>query len=162
MTMQAIIYWISNTPVSEVIRDESWIVPAVQAIHICAIAVVVGSAMIGELRLVGMIAADETPATVLKRHLPWMWRALVVLLLSGMILVWGEPERTLFNRLFWLKMGLVFIGFVLSMLFRKPLLDPEFDAQRAARAWSIKPVAWLSLSIWIAVVCSGRWIAYAG
>jgi hypothetical protein len=162
MTMQAMIYWISNTPVSEVIRDESWIVPAVQAIHICAIAVVVGSAMIGELRLVGMIATDETPAAVFKRYLPWLWRALVVLLLTGMILVWGEPERTLFSWVFWLKMGLVLIGFVLSMLFRKPLLDPEFDAQSAARAWSIKPVAWLSLSIWIAVVCSGRWIAYAG
>lgn len=162
MTMQAMIYWISNTPVSEVIRDESWIVPAVQAIHICAIAVVVGSAMIGELRLVGVIAADETPATVLKRYLPWMWRALVVLLFSGLILVWGEPERTLFSWVFWLKMGLVLVGFVLSMLFRKPMLDPEFNAQTAARAWSIKPVAWLSLTIWIAVVCSGRWIAYAG
>jgi ABC-type Fe3+-siderophore transport system permease subunit len=137
-------------------------VPAVQAIHICAIAVVVASAMIGELRLVGMIAADETSATVLKRYLPWMWRALVVLLLSGIILVWGEPERTLFSWVFWLKMGLVLIGFVLSVLFRKPLLDPEFNARRAARAWSIRPVAWLSLSIWIAVVCSGRWIAYAG
>ena len=39
------------------------------------------------------------------------------------------------------------------------MLDPNFDAQSAARTWSIKPVAWLSLSIWIAVVCGGRWIA---
>jgi hypothetical protein len=160
--MQAAIDWISNTSLSEAIRDESWVVPSVQAIHICAISVVVGSALISELRLVGAIATDETPAAVVKRYLPWMWGALVVLLLSGMIMVWGEPDRTLLSRMFWLKMGMVLIGFVLSLLFRKPLLDPEFYTRHAARTWLIKPVALLSLCIWIAVVFSGRWIAYAG
>lgn len=158
--MQALIHWITNTALSEAIRNEAWVVPAVQAVHICAIAVVAGSALISELRLAGLIATDEAPAAVIKRYLPWMWWALVVLLLSGSILVWGEPERTLFSWVFWLKMSLVFVGFVLSVLFRKPLLDSGRDSQSAVRAWSIKPVAWLSLCIWIAVVCSGRWIAY--
>ena len=162
MQMQQLTDWISSTALSEAIRDATWCVPAVQAVHIGAIAVVVGSALVSELRLAGLIATDEAPAAVLKRYLPWMWGALVVLLLSGLILIWGEPERTLFSQVFWLKMSLVFTGFVLSALFRKPLLDPELNTRRMARAWSIKPVAWLSLSIWIAVICSGRWIAYAG
>jgi hypothetical protein len=162
MQMQSVVEWISRTSLSETIRNEPWIVPNVQAIHICAIAVVVGSALISELRLVGMIATDEAPAKVIRRYLPWMWGALVVLLSSGMILVWGEPERTLFSRVFWLKMSLVLVGFLLSVLFQQPFLDPDFNAQRTARAWWIKPVALLSLCIWIAVVCSGRWIAYAG
>jgi hypothetical protein len=160
--MQAVIDWISNTSLSEAIRDQSWVVPGVQAIHICAISVVVGAALVSELRLVGVIATDETPAAVIKRYLPWMWRALVVLLLSGLILVWGEPDRTLLNWMFWLKMSMVLIGFVLSLLFRRPLLDPELNTQHAARTWLIKPVALLSLCLWIAVVFSGRWIAYAG
>jgi hypothetical protein len=158
MQMQAVIDWISQTSASEAIRDQSWVVPGVQAIHICAIAVVVGSALVSELRLAGLIATDESAAVVIKRYLPWMWRALAVLLLSGLILVWGEPDRALLNRVFWLKMSMVLIGFVLSLLFRKPLLD----AGHAARPWLIKPVAWLSLCVWIAVVCGGRWIAYAG
>jgi len=162
MSMQAVIDWISHTSLSETIRDHSWVVPSVQAIHLCAIAVVVGSALISELRLVGLMATDETPTAVIKRYLPWMWGSLVVLLLTGMTLVWGEPDRTLLNWAFWLKMSLVFIGFVFSVLFRKPFLDPKFSMQHAARAGLIKPVAWLSLCIWIAVICSGRWIAYAG
>jgi hypothetical protein len=162
MQVQAVIDWISHTWLSETIRNEAWIVPGVQAIHICAIAMVVGSALVSELRLAGVIATDEAPAAVVKRYLPWMWRALGVLLLSGLVLVWGEPDRSLVNRVFWLKMGMVVVAFVLTVLFRKPLLDPDFDAQSVARAWSIKPLAWLSLSIWIAVVCGGRWIAYAG
>lgn len=162
MQVQAVIDWISHTWLSETIRNEAWIVPGVQAIHICAIAMVLGSALVSELRLAGVIATDEAPAAVVRRYLPWMWRALVVLLLSGLALVWGEPDRSLVNRVFWLKMSMVLVAFVLTILFRKPLLDPGFDAQPAARAWAIKPVAWLSLSIWIAVVCGGRWIAYAG
>lgn len=162
MQGQAVIDWISHTWLSETIRNEAWIVPGVQAIHICAIAMMLGSALVSELRLAGVIATDEAPAAVVKRYLPWMWRALSVLLLSGLVLVWGEPDRSLVNRVFWLKMGMVLVAFVLTVLFRKPLLDPAFDARPTARAWSIKPLAWLSLSIWIAVVCGGRWIAYAG
>lgn len=162
MQIQAVIDWISHTSLSEAIRDQSWIVPGVQAIHICAIAVVLGSALVSELRLAGLIATDEAPAAVVKRYLPWMWGALAVLLLSGLILVWGEPDRSLVNRVFWLKMSLVLTGFVLTVLFRKPLLDPDFGARHALRAGLIKPTAWLSLFIWIAVVCGGRWIAYAG
>jgi len=55
---------------------------------------------------------------------------------------------------------MVFIGFVLSVLFRRPMLNPEYDATTGSKAWLIKPIAWLSLVIWIAVVFSGRWIAY--
>lgn len=162
MRMEALIDWISHTSLSEGIQGGFWVVPSVQAIHICAIAVVVGSALVSELRLVGMFATDETPATVVKRYLPWMWGALVVLLLTGLILLWGEPERTLLSQMFWLKMSMVLIGFVLTVLFRKPFLDSESDGRDVVRSWSIKPVAWLSLCLWMAVVFSGRWIAYAG
>lgn len=157
MQMQGLTHWIENTALSEAIRDASWVVPTVQSVHICAIAVVVGSALITELRLAGAMATDEAAATVVRRYLPWMWRALLVLLVSGVVLIWGEPERTLFSWVFWLKMGLVFVGYVFSLLFRRPLLE---SPPSAVSAWSIKPVAYLSLAIWIAVVCSGRWIAY--
>ena len=162
MQLQALIDSIASTSLSVAIREDFWIVPTVQSVHICAIAVVVGSALLNELRLTGLIATDETVATVVKRYLPWMWGALGVLLLTGLVLVWGEPERTLKSEMFWLKIGLVLIGFALSVLFRKPLLDPKFDTQGSAWSWVVKPVAWLSLLTWVAVVCCGRWIAYAG
>jgi len=49
--MQSAIEWLYGTSVSSAIRDTSWIVPTVQAIHICAITVVVGSALVTELRI---------------------------------------------------------------------------------------------------------------
>jgi hypothetical protein len=90
-----------------------------------------------------------------------MWSALLVLLLSGLLLVWGEPDRSLSNQTFWLKMGMVLSGFTLSVLFRRPLLKPDFELRPGASSWLIKPVAWVSLFIWVAVVGAGRWIAYS-
>lgn len=161
MSIQVVSNWISQTSLSAAIQNHFWVVPTVQAVHICAIAVLVAGALVSELRMVGVFATDEAASAIVKRHLPWMWSALLVLLLSGLLLVWGEPERSLANRTFWVKMALVFSGFTLSVLFRRPLLQPDFDLRAGANEWLIKPVAWVSLFIWVAVVCAGRWIAYS-
>ena len=156
-SMQAASDWIYGTAVSAAIRDTSWIIPTVQAIHICAIAVVVGAALVTELRIAGVIAPDESLNVVAQRYLPWMWRALGVLLATGLVMVVGEPERVLANRVFWLKMILVVSGVLLSVYLRKPLLRPAGQAPNQEPA---KALAWLLLALWIGVIFSGRWIAY--
>jgi hypothetical protein len=152
--------WLYNTSFSTFVRDTSWVIPGTQSIHIIAIAAVVGSALVSDLRLAGVLATDESPSTVVRRHLPWMWGALIVLLLTGLIMAIGEPDRVVPNTLFWVKMGLVVLAFTLTLLFRRPLLDPEFSLEHATWARLVKPLAWGSLAIWVAVIICGRWIAY--
>jgi hypothetical protein len=72
----------------------------------------------------------------------------------------GEPDRVLMNEVFWIKMALVLTGFILTLLFRYPILHPEYRAEHARMALLIKPMAWASLAIWVAIVFCGRWIAY--
>lgn len=160
MSLETFGNWLYDSSVSTSIRDISWIIPTVQSIHILAISIIVGSALISDLRLAGVIATDETPSAVVRRYLPWMWIALAVLLLTGLVMVLAEPSRTLNNMTFWTKMGLILFAFVLTMIFRKPLLDPAFRMEHAGWAGMIKPAAWISLAVWIAVIFCGRWIAY--
>lgn len=148
------------TEISTAFREITWVVPAVQSIHILSIAVVIGSAIVMDLRLAGVLATDETPRAVVKRHLPWMWGALVLLLASGSLLMVAEPYRVLTNQVFWIKMGLVLLGFILTLLFRYPVLHPEFRIEHSRLAALVKPTAWASLAIWVVVVFCGRWIAY--
>ncbi len=155
--MQNLSEWIYGTPLSAAIRDNTWAVPLVQSIHICAIAVVVGSALITELRIAGVVAADESLSVVAQRYLPWMWRALVVLLLTGVLLVVGEPDRELHNVPFWIKMALVLMGVVASLGLRRPLLRPLTQSSRAPA----KALAWIMLALWGLVIFCGRWIAYS-
>lgn len=161
MNMREAAAQLYRTAVSTQIREVAWVIPTVQSIHIVAIALVLGSAIVTDLRLAGVLATDETPRTVVRRHLPWMWGALLVLLATGIIMAVGEPNRVLMNNVFWLKMSLVLFAFVLTLLFRLPILNPEFRIEHGRWAKMVKPMAWASLLIWIAVVYCGRWIAYA-
>ena len=150
-----------TTSISTGIRETAGVIPATQSIHIIAIAVVVGSALVTDLRLAGLLATDETPQTVVRRYLPWMWTAIAVLLATGAILAVGEPNRVFANPVFWTKMALVVLGFGLTLLFRYPFMHPEFRLDHARWVALAKPMAWLSLLVWIAVIFCGRWIAYA-
>ena len=151
---------IYGTAISTHLRETSWIIPTVQSLHIVSIAVVVGAAIVMDLRLAGVLATDETPQAVVRRHLPWMWSALCVLLATGFVLGLAEPYRVLTNMVFWIKMALVVTGFVLTLLFRYPILHPDFRIEHSRAAGLVKPLAWASLAIWIVVIFCGRWIAY--
>lgn len=160
MATEHLIAWLYQSPLSTMIRDVLWIVPAVQSIHILAIAVIFGSAVVSDLRLAGVLATDEPVGAVVRRYYPWMRNALIVLLVSGLIMAIGEPDRVLKNATFWLKMALVVSAFSLTWLARRPLLGHVADAHKAANPSFAKPAAWLSILLWTAVIFCGRWIAY--
>ncbi len=161
MEIQPIIDAIYQSNVSTAIRDTSWVVPVVQSIHIVAIATLVGSMLVTDLRLAGVFAVDEAPRIVAMRYMRWVWAALVVLLVTGAVMAIGEPDRVLNNWIFWLKMGLVLCATALSSLFRLPLLRPDLDESNAWWSRADAPFAWISLAIWVCVIFCGRWIAYA-
>ncbi len=153
--------WLYQTPLSAAIRDFPSLVAFMQSVHILAVAGVIGSALMSDLRLAGVLATDEPADAVARRYMPWMWGALAVLLLTGLVQIVGEPERTLTTVTFWLKMAMLLIAFALTLIMRKPLLDPHFDIRGAWWETYVKPAAWLSLLLWIAVIVCGRWIAYS-
>ncbi|CAH0146207.1 hypothetical protein E3Z27_14620 [Pseudomonas mediterranea] len=160
MSSAPIIDWLYATPVSTAIRDMLWVVPTVQSIHIVAIAVIFGSAVISDLRLAGVFATDEPMRGVIRRYYPWMRNALVVLLLTGLVMTIGEPDRVLVNSTFWLKMALVVSAFTLAWWVRRPLLRPADPARSEGTDGLVKTLAWLSIALWCVVIFCGRWIAY--
>ena len=62
------------------------------------------------LRVVGSMRSDEPFATVWGRFAPWMWSGLVVMALTGLVLIIGEPVREFTALSFWLKMSLLVIS----------------------------------------------------
>jgi len=156
MSSSLIIAWIYASPLSTAIRDILWVIPTVQSIHIIAITVLFGSALVSDLRLAGVLASDEPLRGVVRRYYPWMRNALIVLLMTGLLMIIAEPDRVLVNTTFWLKMALVVTAFGLTLWLRRPLLRaPDNGDPRP-----IKALAWLSIGLWCVVIICGRWIAY--
>lgn len=160
--MQALIHWIMGTSASKTVANVAWIIPAVQTIHILAISVVISTMAMLDLRLMGLTAKRYTIRAVADRFLPWMWLSVIVLLITGVILITGEPDRALGNWVFQTKMALLIAVLAISWGFNRAL-------KRDLTAWdgdsrhetAAKVTGLVSLLLWIGIVVAGRWIAYA-
>jgi hypothetical protein len=153
--------WLAATPISQTIQTVGWIIPAVQTIHILAVAAVVTSALLIDLRLLGVRANDQSIAGVANRFLPFIWWALPVLLASGAILIVAEPARALQNPVFILKMGLLLAAAGVTLACQIPLQTNEaFWELSPGRKRAARLIAAISIPLWAAIICAGRWIAY--
>jgi hypothetical protein len=154
--------WIEQTHVSHIIQTTPWIVPTVQTIHILAIAAVWSSAFMIDLRLLGIAARDQSLARVSARFRPVIWWSLPILLITGTVMITGEPARSLANWVFQLKMLLLIGAIAVTLIFQAPLgRDGAFWDASGMRRATAKAIAVVSLLLWIGIVFAGRWIAYS-
>jgi hypothetical protein len=152
---------LAETPLSLFIQGIEWIIPLVQTIHILAIAVVMGSVGLIDLRLLGLAGRSQSIVSMAGRLLPAVWIALGVLACSGAILAIGEPLRSLANPAFHLKMLLLLVVVSLTLFLQRSLrTDPTFWELSPARRLTARLTAVVSLLLWVAIIVAGRWIAY--
>jgi hypothetical protein len=154
MTIATFSEWLSNTALSQFIQVTSWIIPAVQTVHILCIALLLGAAVLVDLRIFGAGLRSETLTQVADRYIPKVWACLPVLLVTGLILIIAEPGRTLTNPAFYLKM--------ISLLLVIGVTQWLHSYARSARPLSVVPasLAIVSVLLWATIIVSGRFIAY--
>ena len=93
-------------------------------------------------------------------HLPPLGAAVVVLALTGVVLISGEPTRAPFRVIFWVKLALVLVGVLLTWSLPALARRRGVDESGAATA-DLKLIAVATLFVWAAVIVAGRWIGYA-
>ena len=154
-------WWLEHTALSQTIQSINWIVPAIQTIHILTITVVAASALMIDLRLIGVFSADRPLREVSARFLPLGWWQLLVLLATGAIMIIGEPARSLKNPAFQLKMALLVTVLVVTALYQLLLQrDPDLGSPSSSRRITATAIATLSMLLWTGIIFAGRWIAY--
>lgn len=159
--LNTICVWIEQTSLSQAIQATSWIVPAVQTVHILAIAVVASSVLVINLRLIGVFGADQPLKDVASRFLPLVWWPLLILLATGAIMIVGEPPRSLKNPAFQLKMTLLVAALIVTGLLQFLLRrDPALGEAASGRRGAAVTIAILSMLLWSGIIFAGRWIAY--
>src|SRR5271170_4966480 len=106
--------WLAATPLSHIIQTTKWVIPALQTVHILSVAVMFSSAVLVDLRIWRLLNRDVPLPAVARRFLPTIWPVLLVLLMTGGLLIIGEPRRSLLNSTFYLKMALLAVAVVLT------------------------------------------------
>jgi hypothetical protein len=153
--------WLAATPLSHAIRTAGWVIPALQTIHILGVAVIFSSAILVDLRVWRVFQRDLPLPDVARRFLPMIWPVLLVLIVTGSLLIIGEPRRTLLNTTFYLKMALLAVAVALTGALQWSLSSaPEFRQGGRARQMTGRMAATLSILAWCGILFAGRWIAY--
>ena len=156
--IDGLVSWLEGTGLHQTMQVVEWAVPAVQTVHILAIAAVFASSLALSLRVFHLAGVDWSAARWGDRLNGWVVWGLVILLISGAIMVTGEPARSLNNTLFQLKMVLLFIAIALFFALArgvKGLVQSEM-----AIPGSVRFVASLLILVWLVMIVFGRWIAY--
>jgi hypothetical protein len=154
--------WLSTTSPSVFIQNHNaWAIPIIQSVHIVGIGIVMGSALMIYLRILGWAGQDQTLRQTVNRFGPWLTGALWLLLATGILMVIGEPVRELVTFSFWLKMSLVALSALLAVGFQRSIRKREKQWEETlVNRKSVKGLALLTFLIWVSIIVLGRLIAY--
>jgi len=164
--MSGVAEWLAATSLSTKMQEVDWAIPLLQSIHIVTIGVVFISSLMIALRVLGRMRADEPFSSVWRRFAPWMWGGLVVMVVTGLLLVVGEPVREFTAISFWMKMTLLAIAVISTAIFGRsfrPVMSAGADSQSAIRtefSFGAKAAAGGIVLLWLAIIFLGRAIAY--
>ncbi len=152
--------WLDSTALSQFIQVTGWVIPFLQSVHILMIGVVFVSLLVVVLRINGRVRTDQPFVAVWERFAPWLHYAVIIMVLTGILLVVGEPARQFFTTSFWLKMVLLAIGITSIVLFRRSLAPALAAGTEPTFTPGVRKTAMASLLIWLAIIFLGRAIAY--
>jgi hypothetical protein len=153
--------WLADTALSKTLQDHAWVVPTSQSIHIIAVSIVFGSACMINLRLLGVGRSGRSVSQLTNTLIPWMWRGLALLLLTGVIQTVTEPVRQFVTPMFWAKMTMIIVVATMTAVYAKAVRRnaSRWDAP-SSRPLRAKAFAILSTLLWMAIIVCGRFIGY--
>ncbi len=141
-------------PLNPIARWE-WVFPIVESIHICGFALLVGTIVILDLRLLGLVLRRQPVPKLAKGLAPWIWAGIIIQLTTGPYLFSSDPGEYLQVPAFRNKMIFLLVALVFHFtVIRKATAATE---ESVALGWR-KPAAALSLGLWVCVLLAAMWI----
>jgi hypothetical protein len=152
---------LAHLPGAAWMRGVPWAYPLVETVHIIAIACLVGSIVLADLRVLGV--SPLLPAGALLRHaVPVAIVAFLVAAASGSLLFVAHAADLIGNRAFAAKLVLIGLAGVNAAAFHGGDWGHVSAWEVGRRAPPMaRLIAAASIALWVGVIFCGRWIAYA-
>ncbi|MFT3904739.1 MAG: hypothetical protein QM718_00330 [Steroidobacteraceae bacterium] len=138
-----------------------WLFPIVETIHVLALAVVFGSILMVDLRLLGITSRTSLVSRLTKEVLPWTWTAWTIAAITGTLLFISKAQTYFYNLQFDLKFLFMFLAAVNMGIFHLGAYKSvaQWDSQVPTPA-AAKRAGVISLVCWSLVIVFGRWIGF--
>jgi hypothetical protein len=147
--------WMDETRISLYIKSTTWVFPLVETIHILALAVLLGSLFLIDLRLLGIAIRKWSPAQILEQLHSFINWSVIIILITGVILFIAEPRKLFDSAAFGPKMMIL----ALAIIFQYTLYPQVRNMRTRIPIWG-RLLAFVSLSLWFSVAVCGRAIGF--
>lgn len=149
--------WFDASWMGAFVRDSRWIFPAIEAVHIVALALLFGAILMLNLRLLGLTLTNKPIAQLARDLSPWVLSSLIIILATGILLFSSEALKAYASVPFQVKMLFLFS----AVIFHYTIYGwvTRTDEGRISPVWN-KLAAILSILLWLGVGIGGRGIGF--
>jgi uncharacterized membrane protein len=144
--------WLQENSIIALLNGTSWTAAVLEIIHYFSMFILVGSMIIVDLRVLGLVGRRQDATLLADRLFPWMWISLLFNFLSGFIMFAGSATSYYHNDIFYDKVIVVLLAIAASITVQQKLR--RWNQSPAMPAWA-KLIAVLSIGLWIGAIIAG-------
>jgi hypothetical protein len=161
MEIAALLSWLEASTLATSIRESLFLFPLLEAFHVIGLALVLGTIVVIDLRLLGLASTGRPFGRIAADILKWTWGAFALTALTGALMFLTNASVYFHNFYFRMKMVLLILA-ALNMLSFELTLGRTVDRWDRGTAAPLKGrvAAVLSIVIWIGVIFAGRLIGF--
>jgi hypothetical protein len=161
MDITALLKSLEATGLATKIRESLYLFPLLESAHVIGLALVFGTIVIIDLRLLGAASVERPFKRMASDILKWTWAAFGLTALTGALMFSTNADVYYHNFYFRAKMLLLALAGINMLAFELTAgkTVQRWDGARSAPS-SGRAVAVLSIVIWIGVIFMGRMIGF--
>ena len=156
------VQWLNANEYSIALRESQWMYPIIESVHVLSLTLFVGMSVLWDLRLMGVLLTPVSITETQERLIPWMMAGFVLMVVSGIVLFFGDPVRFYLNIFFRVKLVLLLFAGANAYFFHASASGHDL------RSWDLAPrtpfrarlAGSLSIFLWAGIITCGRMIAY--
>ncbi len=146
---------IEASALGHAIKQSLWLFPAIESVHLIALAFLGGALLMLDLRLLGAGLTFKTVSSVERDARPWLIGALATMLATGVLIGTSEALKLYDRDAFWVKMAALAAAILFTFAVKQPM------ARRDVSGLAAKALAITSIALWLTVAIAGRWIGFS-
>lgn len=135
-------------------QRSSYAFPVAEMAHLLSLCILGGAILIVNLRLLGLGVTSQSAGQLAQELKRYLIAALIGSIVSGVLLVAGEPLKCYDNSAFRLKMLLLALAIFFYFAIQQRLLKLTWETP--GRAFLLKCVGVFSMLLWLSVGLAGR------
>jgi hypothetical protein len=160
-TIDNLLQWFESSSLAISIQQSAWAFPALETVHVIAVALVVGTIFVVDLRLLGLASIGRPITQLCSEILPITWAAFVLAVIAGTLMFISQAMEYFVNYAFRMKFFIIALAGINMLAF-------QLITYRGVSNWDRGPAipisgrlaGAISLTCWIGIVFFGRWIGF--